>query len=73
MNTPKGTVYGGTAVEDPDGASQDTLSKMSEAPTGTVTLVFTDIQGSTALWERFGDGFRPILELHAIHMFVEGR
>jgi len=33
-------------------------------PTGVVTLVFTDIQGSTALWERYGDAFAPVLQLH---------
>lgn len=37
---------------------------MSKAPTGTVTIVFTDIQGSTALWERLGDGFSTALQLH---------
>ena len=34
------------------------------SPTGTVTLVFTDIQGSTELWERLGIAFQPILDLH---------
>ncbi|MGD9689258.1 MAG: adenylate/guanylate cyclase domain-containing protein [Phycisphaerales bacterium] len=33
-------------------------------PTGRVALVFTDIQGSTSLWEKLGDRFAPILELH---------
>ena len=33
-------------------------------PTGTITLVFTDIQGSTALWEHFGDDFKALLDLH---------
>ncbi len=33
-------------------------------PTGTVTLVFTDIQGSTALWEHFGTDFEALLDLH---------
>jgi len=33
-------------------------------PTGVVTLAFTDIQGSTALWERYGDAFASNLELH---------
>src|ERR671912_551165 len=27
-------------------------SPMSELPSGTVTFLFTDIEGSTALWER---------------------
>ena len=37
---------------------------MVQAPTGTVTLVFTDIEGSTALWEHFGPDFQPMLDLH---------
>ncbi|MDC1142386.1 adenylate/guanylate cyclase domain-containing protein [Planctomycetota bacterium] len=35
-----------------------------QAPTGHIALVFTDIEGSTALWERFGDDFQPILNRH---------
>ncbi len=35
-----------------------------EAPSGTVALVFTDIQGSTLLWERCSTGMRLALELH---------
>ena len=37
---------------------------MTDAPTGTLTLVFTDIQGSTALWERLGDDFGLALQQH---------
>jgi len=37
---------------------------MHHAPTGDVTLVFTDIQGSTALWEHLGDAFKPLLDHH---------
>ena len=37
---------------------------MVQAPTGTVTLVFTDIEGSTALWEHLGADFQPALDLH---------
>ena len=33
-------------------------------PTGTVTLLFTDIQGSTENWERFPDAMRAALERH---------
>lgn len=35
-----------------------------EFPTGVLTLVFTDIEGSSDLWEAHRDAFRPILELH---------
>ncbi len=34
------------------------------APIGTVTLMFTDIEGSTQLWERLGDRFLAILHIH---------
>ncbi len=37
---------------------------MIAPPTGVVSLVFTDIQGSTALWERLGSRFAEALELH---------
>jgi len=33
-------------------------------PTGRVTLVFTDVEGSTALWERESAAMRRALELH---------
>jgi predicted ATPase/DNA-binding SARP family transcriptional activator len=33
-------------------------------PAGDVTFVFTDIEGSTALFERLGDRYLPILEDH---------
>lgn len=32
--------------------------------TEEVTLVFTDIEGSTARWERFGAAFHPVLQQH---------
>ena len=35
-----------------------------DLPKGTVTIVFTDIQNSTELWEKFGDRFKPVLEAH---------
>jgi predicted ATPase/class 3 adenylate cyclase len=37
---------------------------MSDLPTGTVTFLFTDIEGSTELWERFPDETRQALVLH---------
>lgn len=33
-------------------------------PVGVVTIVFTDVEGSTALWERLGDACRPVLKQH---------
>ena len=37
---------------------------MSELPTGTVTFVFTDIEGSTMMLQRLGDAFVEVLEDH---------
>jgi predicted ATPase/class 3 adenylate cyclase len=37
---------------------------MAEFPTGTVTFLFTDIEGSTRLLQELGDGYRPVQELH---------
>jgi len=35
-----------------------------ELPTGTVTLLFTDIEGSTRLLEQLGDGYAEALAAH---------
>ena len=37
---------------------------MRQPPTGTVTFLFTDIQGSTRLWEQHPDAMRPALVRH---------
>jgi predicted ATPase/DNA-binding SARP family transcriptional activator len=37
-------------------------------PTGTVTLLFTDIEGSTRLLQAVGDGYRELLEEHAAQL-----
>jgi hypothetical protein len=37
---------------------------MSSLPTGTVTFLFTDIEGSTALWERHRDLMQAALAQH---------
>jgi predicted ATPase/class 3 adenylate cyclase len=37
---------------------------MKEYPTGTVTFLFTDIEGSTQLWERYPDAMRSALARH---------
>ena len=36
----------------------------NQMPTGTVTIIFTDIEGHTKMWEQMGDDFMPILEEH---------
>jgi class 3 adenylate cyclase len=45
---------------------------MSELPTGTVTFVFTDIEGSTALLDRLGDGYGEVLFAHHALLRAQG-
>ena len=35
------------------------------APEGDVALMFTDIEGSTKLWEALPDTFKSLLDLHS--------
>ncbi len=37
---------------------------MSELPTGTVTFLFTDLEGSTRLWEKHPEAMEPSLARH---------
>ena len=37
---------------------------MPDRPTGTVTFLFTDIEGSTQLWERHPEEMRVALARH---------
>ena len=37
---------------------------MGELPSGTVTFLFTDIEGSTTRWERQPEAMRTALALH---------
>ena len=37
---------------------------MSTLPSGTVTFLFTDIEGSTALWDAHPEAMRPALARH---------
>ncbi len=40
------------------------MSSMATAPSGTVTFVFTDIEGSTERWERFGSAMADAVARH---------
>ena len=37
---------------------------MAELPSGTVTFLFTDIEGSTRLWQQEPEAMRPALARH---------
>jgi class 3 adenylate cyclase len=37
---------------------------MAEPPSGTVTFLFTDIESSTALWERHPEAMKAVLARH---------
>ena len=41
-----------------------TVSRLPNLPTGTVTFLFTDIEGSTGLWELYADAVRTSLVRH---------
>lgn len=38
---------------------------MAELPTGTVTFLFTDIEGSTRLLQELGERYRAVQERHS--------
>ena len=42
------------------------MSTLTAPPTGTVTFLFTDIEGSTKLWEQHPDAMRPALARHDV-------
>jgi predicted ATPase/class 3 adenylate cyclase len=46
---------------------------MPDLPTGTVTFLFTDIEGSTKLWEQYPDAMRHTLVRHdaLLHKVIE--
>ena len=45
-----------------DDANRGKHRYMSNLPTGTVTLLFTDIEGSTRLLQQLGDRYANVLE-----------
>ncbi len=40
------------------------MAERDALPTGTVTFLFTDLEGSTRLWEEHPDAMRPALARH---------
>ena len=40
------------------------LAPDSNLPTGTVTFLFTDVEGSTRMWERYPDAMTSVLQRH---------
>ena len=46
------------------GVAQSNMPSMNELPTGTVTFLFTDIEGSTELLNALGEQYTVILERH---------
>eukprot|EP01062_Namystynia_karyoxenos_P010681 TRINITY_DN137_c0_g4_i1.p1 TRINITY_DN137_c0_g4~~TRINITY_DN137_c0_g4_i1.p1 ORF type:complete len:1170 (+),score=345.05 TRINITY_DN137_c0_g4_i1:116-3625(+) len=58
--------YMPASILDDDGEEHDTgaVSKGPPPPEGTVTLVFTDIKGSTSLWEQATEAMGISLKLH---------
>ncbi len=50
-------------VGDPEGSHPNPPGS-SQAPTGTVVFVFTDVQSSTVLWEHCGEAMQKALDEH---------
>src|SRR5579862_1106884 len=44
--------------------AHETLTDRSSLPTGTVTFLFTDIEGSTQRWDAHGDEMRAAVKHH---------
>jgi class 3 adenylate cyclase len=50
-------------LETPAGlAGWNPVSPIETLPSGLVTFLFTDIEGSTKLFRRLGDAYPPLLE-----------
>src|SRR5919199_5200851 len=47
-----------------DGPTVALDTSRQSLPTGTVTFLLTDVEGSTRLWERYRDGMRAALLRH---------
>ena len=54
-------------AHDPELAAVTPEPRAREVPTGTVTFLFTDIEGSTQLLKQLGDGYGEVLAEHQRH------
>src|SRR5919107_2062652 len=43
---------------------KEDAQQMADLPTGTVTFLFTDVEGSTKLWERYPEAMRATMARH---------
>ena len=42
----------------------ETSGKVDAAPSGVVTFLFTDIEGSTTLWDQYPEAMRSTMTWH---------
>lgn len=56
--------YGSMSRDFPEGGGGSTVSGRIELPSGQVTFMFTDIEGSTRLARMLGDAYRSVLGAH---------
>src|SRR5215216_5051084 len=52
-----------TAIE-PERHTQDEPALVPDRPTGLVTFLFTDVEGSTKLWEKYPEAMQRALARH---------
>jgi class 3 adenylate cyclase len=43
---------------------EEDAQQMTDLPTGTVTFLFTDVEGSTKLWERYPEAMQATMARH---------
>ncbi len=48
----------------PESAEDRAPDAVAPGPTGTVTFLFTDVEGSTRLWERYPEAMTDVLQRH---------
>jgi class 3 adenylate cyclase len=54
----------GLQVDHDDAGEREAMEQATPYSTGTVTFLFTDIEGSTALWERDQQAMAAVVDRH---------